>query len=119
MILSPAMLAQGWRSYTGGDHDGVMLSWYHCPSQRAVTISDSPRDCTIGPAPWGEPASSDAEGFCVSCRVHDELGNPVSGEIVWIESLGMALRFAVALRESILADHPRPGVSEQGELFQD
>jgi len=31
----------------------------------------------------------------------------------------MALRFAVALRESILADRPMPSMSEQGELFQD
>lgn len=66
------------------------------------------------PAVPGPPDDPKAEGYVVSCLVHDELGNPTEqGQNFWIQSYGAALRHARAIRAAVLAETATPPPTAQ------
>lgn len=100
--LGPEMIAEGWL-VIGGD----WILWLHPTSQRSV--------CVDGPIAWkqtrripawrGEPRPND-EGYLVKCAYHDELGNPTSGDVVFVLEYGLAVKLARRIRADILAERP-------------
>lgn len=113
--LGSEMQAERWE-VIGGD----WIMWLHPPSCRCVAI-EGPiawESCMQIPAVPSAPASADVEGYLVACRVHDELGNPVDGDIFWVESYGCALRYARRIRSLILEGSPLPAErAKQLSLF--
>lgn len=106
MTLGPQMTAEGWTEI-GNQELFVDLVWLHQPSNRSVQISEIPRCDYEGPV-WGpEPEDRSVSGYVVASRVHDDLGNPESGEGFWIASFGAALRIARQTRQKILAENER------------
>jgi hypothetical protein len=107
-VLGPELVAEGWRAI------GDWIIWLHIPSHRSVSVEDYLwEQCTRVPALPEAPADPKTEGWVVSCRVHDELGNPIQGTCFWMESWASALRQARLLRASILAEHaPHPHVEQ-------
>lgn len=100
--LGPEMLAEGWL-VIGGD----WVMWVHPPTQRSVCV-DGPiewRRCTSIPAWNGAPTDAD-EGYLVKCSYHDEHGNPTAGDVVFVESYGLAVKLARRIRADILAERP-------------
>lgn len=109
-VLGPEMQAEGWRAM--GDSD--WLIWIHPPSHRVVTVEGPIRweSCRRIPAVPEAPASEEAEGFLVSCTKNDENGEPYEGDVFWIESYGMAIRYARAVRRAVLADRATPSATQ-------
>ena len=103
----------GW--VTTRDDDGTFgfMMWVHEPSHRCVAVHATRRCNWIG-AVWGdEPADRNAPGYSVTCRVHDELGNPVEGEGFWVASFECALLQAQKYRAAVLADRYKPSSAVQ------
>jgi hypothetical protein len=97
----------GWvTNYDEGEFAFTM--WVHEPSHRCVTVMRSPRKTWVGPV-WGaEPASKDANGFHVTCRIHDEHGNPIEGEGFWVESFALAIKLGRKYREAVIGQRYLP-----------
>lgn len=112
--LSAEMKAEGWTAWpveneAHGPGEWGFIMWQHVPSQRCLTVDGCRRSTWDGPV-WGvEPPSPEADGYCVVLRVHDEWGNPVSGEGFWLQSLGLALKLATKIRSGVLEGRFRPG----------
>lgn len=108
--LGSGMLADGWQA-CGGDY----LLWMHPPTQRAVSI-DGPFKwhlTRLVPA-WGNaPLAPDDEGYVVSCRYFDDLGNPVKGDAVFVSSYALAVKLGRRIRRSILGERPLVFASAQ------
>ncbi|MFI5297360.1 MAG: hypothetical protein ACHREM_04620 [Polyangiales bacterium] len=113
--LGPEMIAERWE-IIGGDS----IMWMHPPSKRVIAVHECLWSQCVGvPAVPSAPATPDADGYAVSCTVHDDLGNPTEeGANFWIESYGFAVRYARAIRRAILGDAPIPKPT-QLDLFGD
>ncbi len=101
--IGSEMKAEGW-TVVGGD----WIMWLHPPTQRSV--------CVDGPYAWCDarvptlfdvPTDPQTQGYVVSCRTHDEHGNPVEGESFWVESYGEAVRHARRIRQTIVEERER------------
>lgn len=107
-MLGPELAAEGWIAI------GDWITWLHVPSHRSVSVEDYLwEQCTGVPAVPDAPSDPKTEGWVVSCRVHDELGNPIQGTCFWMASWADALRQARSLRASILVEHVPPAHGEQ------
>jgi hypothetical protein len=108
-VLGPEMQAEGWE-VVGGD----WIMWLHPPSKRSVSV-DGPmkRENAFVPSLLDAPCDPQADGYVVSCREHDDHGNPMRGENFWVESYGRAVAHARRIRKSILDEMPSVATSEQ------
>ncbi|HEY2512776.1 MAG TPA: hypothetical protein VGI39_18040 [Polyangiaceae bacterium] len=110
--LGPEMTDEGW-IVPGGDH----IYWLHPSSSRSVSVEGPIARGRCGSPCWGpEPASPETRGYWVACREHDEHGNPVEGKGYWVESYGVAVRQARALRRSLLEERADVSIADQIEL---
>jgi hypothetical protein len=101
--LGPDMIADGWH-VIGGD----WIMWTHAPTHRAVCVDGLFKWSQTRRIPhWGcEKPLPDDEGYVVSCRVFDDLGNPTSGNSFFVKSYALAIRLGRRIREDILAERP-------------
>jgi len=107
--LGPEMLAEGWE-VVGGD----WIIWMHPLSKRSVSV-DGPmkREMARVPSLFDAPCDPSTDGYVVSCREHDDFGNPTKGENFWVESYGRAVAHARRIRKSILDQVARVSSGEQ------
>jgi hypothetical protein len=108
--LGGGMLAEGWQT-CGGD----WLLWMHPPTQRAVSV-DGPFKwhlTSLVPAYDKAPTGPDDEGYVVSCRYFDDLGNPTVGNAVFVTSYALAIKLGRRIRSDILAERPAFSSDEQ------
>jgi hypothetical protein len=107
-ILGPDLVAEGWRAIADN------IFWLHIPSSRSVAVDSWRWDQCRRIQAWPEPPTDPkADGWVVSCREHDELGNPTRGTCFWIASWAEALRRGRLLRASILAEYKPATHAEQ------
>lgn len=103
----------GWTTCRDADGEFGFALWTHEPSHRCVSVHQCGRKNWTGPV-WGaEPADGFATGFSVTCRVHDELGNPESGEGFWVASFALAWKLGAKYREAVLGERHVPDVATQ------
>lgn len=112
MTLSQEMTAERWTEC--GDQPAFLdVYWIHPPTRQCVQVTECRRREWRGPT-WGpEPWSKDVNGYCVTLRVHDEYGNPVSGEGFWHVSKGLALELARQIRRHVLGERGPVTCAEQ------
>lgn len=106
----------GLTTFRDPDGEFGFALWVHEPSSRCVSVHRTKRHQWSGDV-WGPEPSSDTDGFSVTCRIHDEHGNPESGEGFWVESFALAWKLGAKYREAVLGERYRPGVMEQKDLF--
>jgi hypothetical protein len=107
--LGEELKADGW-IVVGGE----WMFWGHTPSRQCVDLDEYRRDRVDSPAFPEEPADPQTVGYLVSCRVHDEQGNPTGeGWGVWIESYSLALKTAREVRARVLSEAPTFDASKQ------
>lgn len=112
MTLGPEMQAEGWREI--GDQElFIDLLWVHVPSSRCLTVTEYERKNVDSPV-WGaEPEDPETSGYLVCLRVHDSLGNPISGDGFWIQSFGHAVKLAREIRKQVLGERGEVTRAEQ------
>jgi hypothetical protein len=110
------MRAEGWRhmdEIAGNESTFDEYWWLHPPTRQSVTIAQSKRRQWIGPV-WGnEPESTEADGYCVTLRTHDQWGNPIQGDGFWIASFGHAVKLGREIRRAVLVERPIPTARDQ------
>jgi hypothetical protein len=101
VTLDAAMAAEGWRE-CGDQTTELDVFWCNPPTSQCIQVVQCRRREWRGPV-WGpDPWSPDVRGYCVTLRVHDEHGNPVSGEGFWVVQRELALKLARQIREHVL-----------------
>lgn len=84
------------------------VTWMHPPSSRVLNVWRHRRRECASMGCWGpEPTDPETEGYSITLRVHDDMGNPVSGEGFWIASYDQALVLARRIRAAVMA-RPTP-----------
>lgn len=112
MTLSAEMRAEHWIE-CGDQSIELDLFWVHPPTKQCVHVVSSRRREWRGPT-WGpEPWSPEVRGYCVTLRVHDEWGNPISGEGFWHVSRDVALKLAREIRRYVLGERDAVADGEQ------
>lgn len=112
--LGPEMKSEGWRV-----RGGEWIYWVHAPSNQSVDVDAYPRCNVDSPAFPDEPPDPNTPGYLVSCRQHDELGNPVSGDGVWVESYALAIKTAREIRARILSEQEQKRWKSSPQLTLD
>lgn len=105
------MFSEGWLRI--GDN---YVTWHHPPSARVLSVWRlKRRECGMGC--WGpEPEDRETEGYSVTLRVHDDLGNPIRGDGFWVQDYDTALTLARKIRREVLADKYVPPAMRQMTL---
>lgn len=98
-----ALAAEGWELIESDHEDGPAPEfwWMHPPSKRTVKVEEASARLTV----VDDANRHHNSGWFVFVREHDELGNPIDYELVGpLETMAHAMRFARAIRRSILED---------------